>query len=62
MGARDGEQRIQQIEITAVPATGEIVGLTLTEVDGAVTSFRFAHLQENVPASDSDFRFTPPAG
>ncbi len=27
-----------------------------------VTEFRFSQMQENVPVSDTDFRFTPPAG
>ncbi len=45
-----------------VTATGAIEQMRLEEVDGAVTEFRFSQMQEDVPVSDADFRFTPPAG
>ena len=62
LGPRDSEQRVQQIAITAIPTTGEIVGLALTEIDGAVTEFRLSNAQENLPVADSNFRFSSPAG
>jgi outer membrane lipoprotein carrier protein len=45
-----------------VTATGAIERMRLEEVDGAVTEFRFSQMLEDVPVSDADFRFTPPAG
>ncbi len=62
MGPKESEQRVQQIAITAIAVTGEIVGLKLTEIDGATTEFRFSNLQENLPVADSEFRFIAPAG
>lgn len=61
-GPKDSEKRVQQIAIMAVATTGEIVGLKLTEIDGAITEFRFSNMQENVPAPDAEFRFVPPSG
>lgn len=57
-----GEQRIQTISITADPNSGAIRGLRIAEIDGSSTEFRFSSLEENVPASDEEFRFHPPAG
>lgn len=57
-----GEQRIQTIAITADPDSGAIHGLRIVEIDGSTTEFRFSALQENVPAPEDQFRFTPPAG
>jgi outer membrane lipoprotein carrier protein len=45
-----------------VTSTGAIDRMKLEEVDGAVTEFTFAQMQEDVPVSDVDFQFTPPAG
>jgi outer membrane lipoprotein carrier protein len=45
-----------------VSTAGAIDRMKLEEVDGAVTEFTFSQMQEDVPASDADFRFTPPAG
>ncbi len=61
-GPKDSEERVQQIALMVAPATGEIVGLKLTEVDGTVTEFRFTNLQENLPTADAEFHFTAPAG
>jgi outer membrane lipoprotein carrier protein len=41
---------------------GAIDRMKLEEVDGAITEFTFAQMQEDVPVSDADFKFTPPAG
>jgi outer membrane lipoprotein carrier protein len=57
-----GDQRIQKIAVTVLPATGAITGLRIEEIDGTVTAFTFTNLQENVPTTDADFRFTAPAG
>lgn len=57
-----GDQRVSKIAVTVVAATGTIAGLRIEEIDGTVTEFRFENMKENVPAADSDFRFTPPAG
>ena len=45
-----------------VTATGAIDRMRMEEVDGAVTEFTFSRMQENVPVSDADFHFAPPAG
>jgi len=55
------EQRIQSLSLT-VRADGTIQRIRLQETDGSVTEFSFTGIQENVPAPDSDFHFTPPAG
>lgn len=57
-----GDQRVQRIAVTVLPATGAISGLRIEEIDGTVTDFSFRDMKENVAASDADFRFTPPAG
>ena len=57
-----GDQRVQRLAVTVQPATGVITGLRIEEIDGTVTEFVFRDMQENVPAADSEFRFTPPAG
>jgi outer membrane lipoprotein carrier protein len=57
-----GDQRVQKLAVTVQPATGVITGLRIEEIDGTVTEFVFRDMQENVPAADKDFQFTPPAG
>jgi outer membrane lipoprotein carrier protein len=57
-----GDQRVQKIAVTVSAATGAISGLRIEEIDGSFTEFVFRDMQENVPAVDADFRFTPPAG
>jgi outer membrane lipoprotein carrier protein len=56
------DQRVQRIAVTVVPASGIITGLRIEEIDGTVTQFSFRDMKENVTASDTDFRFTAPAG
>ena len=55
------QQRIKDLILIVTPA-GSIAEMKIEEVDGAVTDFTFTESQENVPAKDSDFVFTPPAG
>ena len=57
-----GDQRVQRIAVTIVPATGAIAALQIQEIDGTTTDFSFSNMQENIPVDDSDFRFAPPAG
>lgn len=57
-----GDQRVQRIAVTINPATGTILGLRIEEIDGTVTEFTFAAMQENSGARNEDFHFTPPAG
>jgi outer membrane lipoprotein carrier protein len=57
-----GDQRVQKIAVTVLSSTGAISGLRIDEIDGSFTEFSFHDMQENVPATDADFRFTPPAG
>ncbi len=57
-----GDQRIQRITVIVAAGTGMITGLSLQEIDGTITAFTFSNQQENVPSTDADFRFAPPAG
>jgi outer membrane lipoprotein carrier protein len=57
-----GDQRVQRIAVTVAPATGVITGLRIEEIGGTVTEFVFRDMQENVPATDADFKFVAPAG
>jgi outer membrane lipoprotein carrier protein len=54
-------ERLKLLTLVITPA-GAIDRMKLEEVDGAVTEFTFAQMQEDVPVSDADFKFTPPAG
>ena len=54
-------QRVKLLSLT-VTASGAIQSMKIEEMDGAVTEFSFTAMQENLPARDSDFAFTPPAG
>ena len=40
----------------------QIERIVIEELDGSQTEFVFRDIQENVPTSDSSFRFQPPAG
>jgi len=55
------EDRVASV-LLEVSLQGEIRRIVLTEVDGAVTEFRFSNQRPNVPVPDDRFRFTPPAG
>ena len=54
-------QRVRAIGVT-VDGEGIIHALRIEETDGSITAFTFSDLQENVPASEAQFRFVPPAG
>jgi outer membrane lipoprotein carrier protein len=55
------EQKVRALAVT-VDAEGVIHELRIEETDGAVTTFGFSEMRENVPVKESDFRFVPPAG
>ncbi len=58
---RGQEARLKSLTLDVTP-TGAIRQLKLEEIDGSITDFRFAAMQENPPATPADFTFTPPAG
>lgn len=55
------EQKVHALAVT-VDAQAVIHELRIEETDGAVTTFTFSEMHENVPVSDGEFRFIPPAG
>lgn len=55
------EKRIRAVFLT-VNKEGVIHNLQIDETSGAITSFAFSDMQEDVPAPDSAFQFTPPPG
>ncbi len=55
------EQRVRSLAVT-VDAQGVIHALRIEETDGAITTFTFSEMHENVSVNDDDFRFIPPAG
>jgi outer membrane lipoprotein carrier protein len=55
------DQRVKSLAVT-VDAQGVIHMLRVEETDGAITTFSFSEMHENVPVNDADFRFIPPAG
>jgi outer membrane lipoprotein carrier protein len=55
------EQRVRSLAVT-VDAQGVIHTLRVEETDGAITTFSFSEMRENVPVNDADFRFVPPTG
>ena len=54
-------QRVRSLALTVDP-TGAIHTMRLEETGGAITTFDFTGMKENVPTRDSDFVFTPPHG
>ncbi len=54
-------ERLRTVALTVDPR-GLIHTLQIEEVDGARTTFTFTGMQEDVPAPDSAFSFTPPPG
>ncbi len=54
-------QRVKLLSL-GVDSNGLIFSMNLEEVDGAVTTFTFSDMHENVATRDADFVFTPPAG
>lgn len=55
------QQRVRSLALT-VDAAGLIHVLRIEETDGAVTTFTFTEIHENIPAPAADFQFTPPPG
>ena len=55
------QDRVAEITLV-VTAEGIIRAMSITETDGARTSFTFTGDQPNTPLSDADFVFHPPAG
>jgi outer membrane lipoprotein carrier protein len=55
------EKRLEKI-VLGVSPEGVIHSMSITETDGAQTSFTFKDSVANAPAPDSEFVFQPPAG
>jgi outer membrane lipoprotein carrier protein len=55
------QQTVRSLALT-VDAAGQILGMRLEQTDGATTTFTFSNIHENIPTTDADFTFTPPAG
>ncbi len=55
------QSRVRQLRLK-IDAAGQITTMEIEETDGAETDFTFSDIQENVPAKDADFTFTPPPG
>ncbi len=55
------EQRVRSLAVT-VDAQGVIHTLRIEEADGAITTFTFSEMHENLSVNDANFRFIPPAG
>lgn len=55
------EKRVSKIELT-VTASGVLMGIVITEADGAVTQFSFTGETVNEAIPGDAFRFVPPAG
>jgi outer membrane lipoprotein carrier protein len=55
------QQRVHSLALT-VDSAGTIHAMRIEETDGAVTTFTFTDMHENVPTPDSDFMFVPPPG
>jgi outer membrane lipoprotein carrier protein len=55
------ENRVEKI-VLGVNSEGVIHSMSITETDGAQTSFTFKDSQANAPAPDADFVFHPPPG
>ena len=55
------QQRVHSLALT-VDATGTIHAMRIEETGGAITTFTFTDMHENITTSDSDFTFIPPPG
>jgi outer membrane lipoprotein carrier protein len=55
------EKRVEKIVLGVTPE-GVIHSMSITETDGAQTSFTFKDTVADAPAPDSEFVFNPPAG
>lgn len=55
------EDRVQESRLEVTP-DGQIVRISVEELDGTYTEFRFRAPKENVQVADGQFKFVPPAG
>lgn len=55
------EDRVQESRLEVTP-DGEIVRISIEELDGTFTEFRFRDPKENVQLGDRMFKFSPPEG
>ena len=55
------EDRVQESRLEVTP-DGQIVRISVEELDGTYTEFRFRDPKENVQVADQRFRFVPPPG
>jgi outer membrane lipoprotein carrier protein len=55
------QDRISQVLLEITPEH-RIARMSIDEVDGSVTEFRFRDQRENVNVNEQRFRFSPPPG
>lgn len=55
------EDRVQETRLEIAP-DGSIVRISIEELDGSFTEFRFQQPHENVQVADAKFKFAPPPG
>ncbi len=55
-------QDFRELLVEVDPATLQLARLSFVDVDGGRSDFVFSNVRENLPASDLQFRFEPPAG
>jgi outer membrane lipoprotein carrier protein len=55
------EDRVQESRLEVAP-DGRIVRISIEQLDGTLTEFRFRDPKQNVQLSDQMFKFSPPAG
>jgi len=53
--------RVSQVLLEVTPEH-QITRISMEEVDGSVTEYRFANQKENIGIDDQRFHFTPPSG
>jgi len=58
---RGMEDRVEESRLEVAP-DGQIVRISIEELDGTYTEFRFREPKENVPIAESKFKFVPPPG
>ncbi|MGD0798005.1 MAG: outer membrane lipoprotein carrier protein LolA [Acidobacteriaceae bacterium] len=54
-------QRVRLLTLLVTPE-GQIQGMKIEEMDGAITEFTFTGIEEDIAVKSSDFTFTPPPG
>ena len=55
------QQRLHSLALT-VNAAGQIQTMRIEDTDGAITTFTFTAMHENIPTTPADFTFLPPPG